>query len=83
VEEDLCSGCRICEVICPYQAVQIEAEGGEDAEKKVATILPAVCQGCGACAVACHSHAIDMQHFKYDQILAQIRAATNHGGKTA
>jgi heterodisulfide reductase subunit A len=82
VEQDLCSGCRICEIICPYQAIQIEAGESENTEKKVAKILPAVCQGCGACAVACPTHAIDMQHFKRDQILAQIRAATL-GGETA
>jgi heterodisulfide reductase subunit A len=82
ITQKLCSGCRICETICPYQAIEIENAAGEGAEKKVAKILPAVCQGCGACAVACPTQAIDMQHFTREQILAQIRAAT-HGGEKA
>jgi len=80
VEENLCSGCRICESVCPYQAIEMETQTSENEEKNVAKILAAVCQGCGACSVACPTRAIDMQHYKQEQILAQIAAAIK-GGK--
>ena len=80
VEENLCSGCSICESVCPYQAIEMEAKIMEGEEKKVAKVLAAVCQGCGACSVACPTRAIDMQHYKQEQILAQIAAAI-HGGE--
>jgi heterodisulfide reductase subunit A len=80
VEENLCSGCRICESICPYQAIEMEAKTVESEEKNVAKVLEAVCQGCGACSAACPTHAIDMQHYKQEQILAQVTAAVQ-GGK--
>jgi len=80
VEESLCSGCRICESICPYQAIKMEGKTVEGEEKNIAKILAAVCQGCGACSVACPTHAIDMQHYRQEQILAQIKVAVQ-GGK--
>ena len=79
VEEDLCSGCRICESVCPYQAIEMEVKNVDDEEKNVAKVLAAVCQGCGACSVACPTKAIDMQHYKREQILAQIKAAVQGG----
>ena len=80
VDEDSCSGCKICESICPYQAIEMETKTTKNEERSIARVLEAVCQGCGACAVACPTHAIDMKHYRQEQILAQIRAAT-YGGK--
>ena len=80
VEESLCSGCRICESVCPFQAIEMEDKTVEGEEKTIAEVFAASCQGCGACSVACPTHAIDMQHYKQEQILAQIRAAVQ-GGK--
>lgn len=79
VEEDLCSGCRVCESTCPYQAIQMKTETVEGKERSVAEVLEAVCQGCGACAVACPTRAIDMQHYRKEQILAQVAAAVQGG----
>jgi heterodisulfide reductase subunit A len=80
VDEDLCSGCRICVSVCPYQALEMKTKTVNGEEKNVARVMEAVCQGCGACAVACPTCAIDMQHYKRAQVLAQVKAAT-HGGK--
>ncbi len=82
VEDSLCSGCRICESVCPYQAIEMEDKTLEGEGKSVAKIIPAVCQGCGACSVACPTRAIDMQHYKQEQILAQIKAAAQGGERS-
>ena len=75
VDEDLCSGCRLCESICSFIAIEMKnkIEGGT--ERLRAEVIDAVCQGCGLCAATCPTHAIKMHHYTYEQITAQIQAA--------
>lgn len=70
VNEDLCSGCRICEYLCPYGAVEMKDKEG----KTVAHMIEALCKGCGACGTACPTKAITMGHFTTEEILAQVKA---------
>ncbi len=71
VSEDLCSGCRVCEYLCPYGAVEMKDKEG----KPIAHVIEALCKGCGACGTACPTKAITMGHFTTDELLAQIEAA--------
>ena len=70
VSEDLCSGCRICEHLCPYSAIEMTDKEG----KTIAHVIEALCKGCGACGTACPTKAITMGHFTTEQILAQVKA---------
>lgn len=70
VNEDGCSGCGICEVLCPFQAIELQPKDG----KRVSHVNEAVCKGCGTCGAACPSGAIAMHHFTDEQILAQVEA---------
>jgi len=66
VIEERCSGCRICNDLCPFHAIDfVEARG-------VTEINGALCQGCGTCVAACPAGAIEGTGFSNDQILAQI-----------
>jgi heterodisulfide reductase subunit A len=70
VSEDLCSGCRVCEYLCPYGAVEMK-----DKENKLtAHVLEALCKGCGACGTACPTKAITMGHFTTEEMVAQVKA---------
>ncbi len=71
VDEDFCSGCKICESVCDYRAIEMKEVDG----KPRGHVLEALCKGCGVCGSACPSKAISMLHFTDDQILAQVRAA--------
>jgi len=71
VNEDLCSGCRICESVCEYGAIEMR----EKETKLRAHVLEALCKGCGVCGSSCPTGSISMLHFTDDQILAQVRAA--------
>jgi heterodisulfide reductase subunit A len=71
VSEDLCSGCRICEYLCPYNAVEVKDKEG----KPIAHVIEALCKGCGACGTACPTKAIMMGHFTTEEIMAQVEAA--------
>jgi heterodisulfide reductase subunit A len=66
INEEACSGCRVCNIICPYSAISyIE-------DKKVSRINEALCKGCGACVAVCPSAAITHKHFTEEQIMAEI-----------
>jgi heterodisulfide reductase subunit A len=66
VEEEFCSGCRICEPLCTFNAISF------DEDKKICLVNEALCKGCGVCAAACPSGAITSKHFTTEQIMAEI-----------
>jgi len=66
VNTDLCSGCGVCESICPYGAIKVI--------NKVAEVNEVLCEGCGACAAACPVGAIQLRNFRDDQIISMIQA---------
>jgi len=66
VDQDKCSGCRICNNMCPFNAILYLAD------RQVSEINPALCQGCGTCVAACPAGAISGTCFSNEQILAQI-----------
>ncbi|RLF52148.1 MAG: 4Fe-4S ferredoxin, partial [Thermoplasmata archaeon] len=73
VNEDLCSGCRTCESICTFSAIEVKPQR-DDPKHLVATVNPALCKGCGACAGACPSGAIEQKGFKTKQIDVMLEA---------
>jgi heterodisulfide reductase subunit A len=68
VSEERCSGCHICEGLCPYQALIFNPE------KKVMVVESVLCKGCGVCFSACPSGAITLKHYTKEETLAQINA---------
>ncbi|UCH31128.1 MAG: CoB--CoM heterodisulfide reductase iron-sulfur subunit A family protein [Candidatus Bathyarchaeota archaeon] len=70
VDENFCGGCRICENLCPYRAIEMKEKDGE----VTAHIIEALCKGCGICGAACPTKAITMGHFTNEEIMAQVKA---------
>jgi heterodisulfide reductase subunit A2 len=66
VVEERCSGCRICNGLCPFNAITFHED------RMVTEINPALCQGCGTCVAACPAGAIEGTGFSNEQIMAQI-----------
>lgn len=66
VDADKCSGCRICNDLCPFNAITFHED------RMVTEINAALCQGCGTCVAACPSAAISGTMFSNEQVLAQI-----------
>jgi heterodisulfide reductase subunit A len=66
VDQNRCSGCRVCNNLCPFNAITFLEDRG------VTEINPALCQGCGTCVSACPAGAILGTHFSNEQIMAQI-----------
>lgn len=68
VNEDICGGCGICVLTCPYKAISFDEETGR------AKVNELLCHGCGTCAAACPSSAIKAKHFTDTQLAAEITA---------
>jgi heterodisulfide reductase subunit A len=66
IHEDQCSGCRICNTLCPFNAILYHED------RMVSEVNPALCQGCGTCVGACPAGAISGTVFSNEQILGQI-----------
>ena len=75
VDASKCTGCLTCVRICPYHVPRIDATklavGGIYG---AAYIEAAACQGCGTCAAECPAKAIQLMHYRDDQVLAKVQA---------
>jgi heterodisulfide reductase subunit A len=71
IDENACSGCKICPELCPYHAITF------DDGKSVAVLTAALCKGCGVCVAACPSGAIEQQNFTNRQLLAEVEAVSS------
>ena len=69
IDEESCSGCKICLGLCPFNAIVF------DDTKKVSRVNDALCKGCGVCVAACPSGAIEQRNFTDDQLLAEVESA--------
>ena len=72
VDVDMCSGCKTCISVCPYQAI------GHDAERGIAVIDQALCKGCGTCVAACPSGAAKQHLFGDEQINEELEGLMNY-----
>ncbi len=66
INQDLCSRCRVCYSVCPYEAINYDAEADKleiDVQK---------CQVCGICPSACPVAAIEVAYYNYDQLVDYV-----------
>jgi heterodisulfide reductase subunit A-like polyferredoxin len=73
VDPDKCAVCLTCVRLCPYGAPFIN-------EDHKAEIVTALCQGCGICSSVCPGKAIELQHFRDDQVFEEIDALLGQAG---
>jgi heterodisulfide reductase subunit A-like polyferredoxin len=67
-----CVACGLCEAICPYHAVTVEAQPFGRTQRLFAKVNPALCKGCGLCVAGCRSGALNLAGFTDQQVLAEI-----------
>jgi len=72
IDEDTCSGCATCILLCPYKAIT------RDLERKIAVIDTALCKGCGTCVAACPSGAAKQHLFSDEQVYEELEGLMNY-----
>ena len=68
VDGKKCTGCGVCQEICAFNAIEVDAMAG------VAIVQKALCKGCGLCVASCRSGALDILGFSEEQTLGMIEA---------
>jgi heterodisulfide reductase subunit A len=68
IDTDHCGGCRTCEGLCPYGAIEMR----QLEDRLVAHVNEVLCKGCGACVAACPAGAAIQHGFTRQQITAEI-----------
>jgi heterodisulfide reductase subunit A len=66
VVAEYCSGCKMCNSLCPYTAITFLED------KKISDINEMLCKGCGTCVAACPASAITGKGFTDAQIVAEL-----------
>jgi len=75
VEAEKCTACLTCVRVCPFNVPVIEPTlVGAGGIKGAAQIEIAACQGCGTCAAECPAKAIQLMHYRDEQVLAEEEA---------
>ena len=75
VDQEKCTGCLTCVRVCPYDVPRINpTKIGAGAIMGAAEIQAAACQGCGICPAECPAKAIQLQHYRDEQVMAKEEA---------
>ncbi|MFW9922120.1 MAG: FAD-dependent oxidoreductase [Candidatus Thorarchaeota archaeon] len=69
VDSQICSGCKVCQSLCPYGALSF------DTEKNISMVKEILCQGCGTCVSACPSQALSLKNQTNKQMEKMISIA--------
>jgi heterodisulfide reductase subunit A len=67
VIKNLCTGCGMCVVVCPYDALALK-----DGKVEVNEVL---CEGCGTCTATCLRSAIQVKNLTQQQVAEMINAS--------
>ena len=60
-----CTGCGLCVLNCPYNAIEIQVD---QRLGRIAVVNSALCKGCGTCSANCRCSAVDLLGFTNEQI---------------
>ena len=75
VDPSRCVGCLTCVRICPFGVPQVLPTAvGVGGVLGAATIEPTICRGCGNCVAECPAKAIQLAHYRDDQLMVKLEA---------
>ncbi|NIM93190.1 MAG: FAD-dependent oxidoreductase [Anaerolineales bacterium] len=73
VDPAQCVACLTCVRVCPYDIPMVTQDAvGVGGIAGAAFIEPSICQGCGTCAAACPAEAIELLHYRHEQLEKQV-----------
>jgi heterodisulfide reductase subunit A-like polyferredoxin len=73
INTEVCVGCLTCLRICPFGVPRMMTDSlGVGGVQGAAYIEPAICQGCGTCVGECPAYAIELLHYRHDQVESEV-----------
>ena len=70
VEQEKCVGCLTCVRVCPFHIPKVDPRAiGIGTIAGAAFIEPSLCTGCGTCTSECPANAIQLRHYRDDQLI--------------
>lgn len=77
INSDICSAihCRLCVATCPYGAIS-------EVEEKI-EVDENLCMGCGICSATCPAGASQLESYRDEELLAQVRGTVREGSVVA
>jgi heterodisulfide reductase subunit A len=70
VDQSKCVGCLTCVRVCPFHIPKMDpAAVGVGSILGAAYIEPSLCTGCGTCTSECPANAIQLRHYRDDQLV--------------
>jgi heterodisulfide reductase subunit A len=70
VDQQKCVGCLTCVRVCPFHIPKIDPKAiGVGEIIGAAHIEPSLCTGCGTCTSECPADAIQLRHYRDDQLV--------------
>jgi len=72
IDPDRCTGCTLCVVDCPYDALEmVPREDGK--YRQIAVLIPDRCVSCGICIGSCSDDAMSLDGEPVDDLAAEVR----------
>ena len=70
VDQSKCVGCLTCVRVCPFHIPRVDpSQVGVGRIIGAAYIEPSLCTGCGTCTSECPANAIQLRHYRDDQLV--------------
>jgi heterodisulfide reductase subunit A len=70
VDQSKCVGCLTCVRVCPFHIPRVDpTQVGVGNIIGAAYIEPSLCTGCGTCTSECPANAIQLRHYRDDQLV--------------
>ena len=70
IDQEKCVGCLTCVRVCPFQIPTVHPKAvGIGSIMGAAFIEPSLCTGCGTCTCECPADAIQLRHYRDDQLV--------------
>lgn len=60
VSAEACTGCAVCEPVCPYEAIEMQVLPAGAQHPALAVVNADLCTGCGLCVGVCATDGIDI-----------------------
>ena len=72
IDSDRCTGCTLCVVDCPYDALEM-APRDDGMYRQIAVLIPDRCVSCGICIGSCSDDAMSLDGEPVDDLATDVR----------